>query len=288
MKATRVMLPILVILTVAFGSLSAIEFVQTAKTPPLTTTVTATTTAMATQQVAATTVTQIEKVIINGSLNVAFLNFDQNGSGVRSDVRNLGSSPLSIESVLVNGITAYFNGSGGILLSATQDPVPPGGTSTIEVASRNGTNLFCASPGTIDFTIVANQGERVTDHVVFYQCGLQPVSTTTTTNTLLTVNGISLQSFSLCPSNCTYPSPYLTGEIYFSGPSLCESLELFVNGTDEGSVGHGIGSTNVIYLYKGSFQSPAAVAGDVYVIKFVAVFVDNSMATATTTLVAGR
>jgi hypothetical protein len=100
------------------------------------------------------------------------------------------------------------------------------------------------------------------------------------------VSGMSLQSFSLCPSNCVYPSPYLTGQIYFGGPSFAKSLELFVNGTDEGSLGHGIGNANVIYQYKGSFQSPAVVAGEAYVIKFVAVFEDNSTATATTTVVA--
>jgi len=101
------------------------------------------------------------------------------------------------------------------------------------------------------------------------------------------VQRMTLQNFSLCPSNCNYPSPYLSGEIYFGGPSLVKSLELFVNGTDEGKLGHGIGVTNVIYQYKGSFQSPQVIAGDAYVIKFVAVFEDNSTATASTTVVAG-
>jgi hypothetical protein len=100
------------------------------------------------------------------------------------------------------------------------------------------------------------------------------------------VTGISLQGFSLCPSNCLYPSPYLTGEIYFGGPSPCKSLELSVNGTDEGSLGHGIGVADVVYLYKGSFQSPQVVAGDTYVIKFIAVFEDSSTATAMTTVIA--
>jgi hypothetical protein len=100
------------------------------------------------------------------------------------------------------------------------------------------------------------------------------------------VTGMSLQSFSLCASNCLYPSPYLSGEIYFGGPSPCKSLELFVNGTDEGSLGHGIGTANVVYLYKGSFQSPQVIAGQVYVIKFVAILTDNSTATAMTTVVA--
>jgi hypothetical protein len=100
------------------------------------------------------------------------------------------------------------------------------------------------------------------------------------------VTGISLQNFSLCASNCLYPSPYLSGEIYFGGPLTAKSLELFVNGTDEGNLGHGIGITNVIYMYQGSFQSPAVVVGDAYVITFVATFQDNSTATATTVVVA--
>lgn len=101
------------------------------------------------------------------------------------------------------------------------------------------------------------------------------------------VEQVTLQSFSLCPSNCLYPSPYLTGEIYFQGPQPVKSLQLFVNGTDEGNLGHGIGQLDVIYEYKGTFQSPQAIAGDSYVITFVALYADNSTATAKTTVVAG-
>jgi len=101
------------------------------------------------------------------------------------------------------------------------------------------------------------------------------------------VEEMSLRGFSLCSSNCLYPSPYLSGEIYFQGPQLAKSLELFVNGMDEGSLGHGIGNTNVIYLYKGTFQSPPVVAGDVYVITFVVTYADNTTASSTMGVLAG-
>jgi YVTN family beta-propeller protein len=96
------------------------------------------------------------------------------------------------------------------------------------------------------------------------------------------VTGISLQNFSLCSSDCVYPSPYLSGEIYL-GPSLT-SLELYVNGTSEGSLGSNIGDPNVVFQYQGTFQSPKVIPGDSYVIKFVAIFEDSSPTTVTTTV----
>ncbi|MDV3292646.1 MAG: hypothetical protein LYZ70_00060 [Nitrososphaerales archaeon] len=69
------------------------------------------------------------------------------------------------------------------------------------------------------------------------------------------VSGISLEGFSLCPSNCGYPSPYLSGLIYFGGSSPPKSLQLFVNGTDEDVRPYSNGNiTNFVMLYKGGFQ----------------------------------
>lgn len=101
------------------------------------------------------------------------------------------------------------------------------------------------------------------------------------------VMGIALEDFSLCPSNCGYPAPYLSGFIYFGGPSPLKSLQLFVNGTDEGTGTYDTGLANFVMWYKGGFQHPEVVSGDAYVLRFVAVFEDNSMAMATTTVKAG-
>jgi hypothetical protein len=100
------------------------------------------------------------------------------------------------------------------------------------------------------------------------------------------VGGISLQSFSLCPSNCLYPSPYLTGEIYLGGPSPMKTLQLQVNGTDEGVMTYGPAQTDVILIYKGGFQNPPVISGEAYVLRFLATFEDNSTASATTVVIA--
>ena len=99
------------------------------------------------------------------------------------------------------------------------------------------------------------------------------------------VGGISLEAFSLCVSNCGYPSPYLTGEVYIGGPAAFKSLQLTVNGTDEGVVPYGPIS-DVIMVYKGGFQNPPVVSGEAYSLRFVAAFEDGSTSTATTVVVA--
>jgi hypothetical protein len=100
------------------------------------------------------------------------------------------------------------------------------------------------------------------------------------------VGGIALNDFSLCPSNCVYPSPYLTGEIYLGGPSPLKSLQLIVNGTDEGVVNYGDTQTDVILIYKGGFQNTSVVTGEAYSLRFIATFEDNSNSTATTVVTA--
>ncbi|MDA4125980.1 MAG: hypothetical protein OK452_02095 [Thaumarchaeota archaeon] len=102
------------------------------------------------------------------------------------------------------------------------------------------------------------------------------------------VRGIGLQDFSLCSSNCGYPSPYLSGLIYFDAAAPVKSLQLFVNGTDQGvDVWSGNYLTRFAEWYKGGFQNPAVVKGDAYALRFVAIFQDNSTATVATTVVAG-
>lgn len=100
------------------------------------------------------------------------------------------------------------------------------------------------------------------------------------------VGGIALKDFSLCPSDCLYPSPYLTGEIYLGGPSPLRSLQLIVNGTDEGVVNYGDTQTDVILIYKGGFQNPPVVTGEACSLRFIATFEDNSNSTATTVVTA--
>ncbi len=109
-----------------------------------------------------------------------------------------------------------------------------------------------------------------------------------TTFAYFSVRGISLQGFGLCSSNCGYPSPYLNGFIYFDGPAPLKSLQLIVNGTDQGVQRWNDSTyTQFVEWYKGGFTNPPVAKGDVYVLIFIATFEDNSTASATTTVVAG-
>ena len=101
------------------------------------------------------------------------------------------------------------------------------------------------------------------------------------------VTGISLQDFSLCAFNCGYPSPYLSGYIYFDCPTPPKSLQLIVNGTSQGVQSWTESMpTKFVEWYKGGFQNPRVVKGDSYVLQFVVTFEDNSTAMATTAVVA--
>lgn len=101
------------------------------------------------------------------------------------------------------------------------------------------------------------------------------------------VRGISLEGFGLCSANCVYPAPHLGGLIFFNGPAPLKSLDLSVNGTDQGTQSwSGTTLTSFALDYKGGFVNPLVVRGDTYVLRFVATFEDNSTASATTTVVA--
>ena len=97
---------------------------------------------------------------------------------------------------------------------------------------------------------------------------------------------MSLRNFSLCSSNCVYPSPYLSGEILFNGSAPVSSLHLLVNNTSEDYNYFNNSITHFSYLYKGSFQNPPVVSGQTYWIKFAATFKDNTEAEVSTLVVA--
>jgi hypothetical protein len=97
---------------------------------------------------------------------------------------------------------------------------------------------------------------------------------------------MSLRNFSLCSSNCVYPSPYLSGEILFNGSAPLSSLHLLVNNTSEGYNYFNDSTTHFTYLYRGSFQNPPVVTGQTYWIKFAATFKDNTEGEASILVVA--
>lgn len=89
---------------------------------------------------------------------------------------------------------------------------------------------------------------------------------------------LSLRNFSLCSSNCVYPSPYLSGEVLVNASAPITSLHLLVNNTSEDYNYFNDSMTHFTYLYKGSFQNPPVVSGQTYWIKFAATFKDNTEA----------
>ncbi len=48
------------------------------------------------------------------------------------------------------------------------------------------------------------------------------------------INSISVSGFSICPSNCIYPAPYVSGEILVNGSVPISSVMISVNGTYDG------------------------------------------------------
>ena len=50
----------------------------------------------------------------------------------------------------------------------------------------------------------------------------------------ISVNSISVSGLSICPSNCIYPAPYVSGEILINGSVPISSVTVSVNGTYEG------------------------------------------------------
>jgi hypothetical protein len=104
--------------------------------------------------------------------------------------------------------------------------------------------------------------------------------------------GLSLKNIVLCPSVCGYPVPNLSGIVYFEAPSTLRSLDVFINGTDQGLVAYNnasLGSINLNTQYEDNLPPPhpPVIAHDAYLIRFVLVFEDNSTVTAAKTLIGG-
>jgi hypothetical protein len=134
----------------------------------------------------------------------------------------------------------------------------------------------------------ARRGALVFAVIVLIVLGLY-VSTSgiTRPSALQQANGISLHFFSLCVSYCLYPSPYLSGDVFLSGPSPLKALIVFVNGTEVANLRSGITPANRILQYNVTLpQSPVVLVGDLCALRFEAVFQDNSTAFATTVIFA--
>ena len=95
---------------------------------------------------------------------------------------------------------------------------------------------------------------------------------------------ITIEGLSLCPSNCNYPSPYLSGTVLINSTTPLTKLEVYVNGTSDGTpIDHIVTLTTFEYSYKGSLPDDfiPATPGDAYAVTFTATFQDGSVASAT-------
>ena len=114
--------------------------------------------------------------IVNGTMKVAFLESGVDSNMAWYGVRNDGDAPLYISFVYVNGTPAFYNGTGGLTLAVSNNPISPGGTAT--VAAIYPVGGLPNAPATIRFTIVNAQGLEVSDQIDVI--GGLPSATTTT------------------------------------------------------------------------------------------------------------
>jgi hypothetical protein len=93
---------------------------------------------------------------------------------------------------------------------------------------------------------------------------------------------------SLCSSNCNYPGPYLSGTVLVNSTVPLRSIQLFINGTLEGTSNYSNNSTKFAIGYKANptDQSMPIVSGKTYLIVLVGKFQDNASSVASVVLTA--
>jgi hypothetical protein len=86
----------------------------------------------------------------------------------------------------------------------------------------------------------------------------------------------------LCSHNCNYPSPYLSGTVIVNSTVPLRALQLFINGTSEGTSNYSSSLSIFTFGYKANptNQSMPIVSGKTYLIVLVAKFQDNSSSVA--------
>jgi len=101
-------------------------------------------------------------------------------------------------------------------------------------------------------------------------------------------DSISVSGLSICPTDCLYPSPYVSGTVIVNGATPLLTLTVYVNGTfDAEPINLTASQANTLtvfaYEYKGSVPNSfiPLVSGDTYVFTFIALFEDGSNTRAT-------
>lgn len=104
------------------------------------------------------------------------------------------------------------------------------------------------------------------------------------------VSRIGVGELVLCSQNCGYPLPGLSGDLYVNSTSPVRSLQVFVNGTDQGTVtfDKNLSSIDLSAQYSlSSAEARQVAAHHTYSLRFVVTFEDGQAFAAVTRLIAG-
>jgi len=206
---------------------------------------------------------------------------------------------IGLSAVIAVVIVVALVGVVGVLSFNTS---PSSTASTSSTSTQLMTTPTHASQTTASNSNASNSGGQVTTvstltSVTTVSCNSSPTelaitengTTTTTTEWIPSSpcqSQITLGNFSLCVSNCNYPSPYLSGTVNVDTFYPLSTLLLYVNGTYEGSTTY---SNNFQYYAIGLKANPnnpsmPITPNDTYTIKLVAIF-QNGLATVASTQV---
>jgi len=99
---------------------------------------------------------------------------------------------------------------------------------------------------------------------------------------------VMLQNFSICPSNCLYTSPHISGDVLINYSAPWTSVKYFINGTCACPARNfsGISGGNYDYAWKSTSPVPI-IPGDDYTLTFILTFGDGRSFTVSTSVIAG-
>lgn len=137
----------------------------------------------------------------NNGVVIVFLDNGADSNSIFYNVRNGGTTPVNIASVILTNVP---NGISGTLV-VSQNPIQPGQVAKVEVIFQNG-NPF--GPGsTIHFTIVTSEGLKFEDQIDIVPILITPTASTTTSTTSTPIATSTVTITPTSTNNSTTPPP---------------------------------------------------------------------------------
>jgi hypothetical protein len=142
-------------------------------------------------------------------------------------VTNVGSAPILLQAVCVDGAGIGANVTSAELAVSPSNPIQPGQVGNVTVRFNAGTEVYGLPLRSIEFTVIASDGSSASDgmHVC---CGLVTEASPTPL--------ISIQSATLGTKSCLGEYPQLSASMNFNGSAAPTILEVDMNGTYVGTV----------------------------------------------------